>query len=99
MATASLTLGACGRSSGNNSSAGYGTSSGDVAPGSGTNAAGASAPISQVPAEQDTTAPAHHSKLAGALVGAAAGHMLGHHALAGAAAGALVQHERNKHQR
>jgi hypothetical protein len=38
----------------------------------------------------------HHSKLKGALVGAAAGHMLGGHAKAGAVAGALVQHHRNK---
>ena len=42
---------------------------------------------------------AHHSKLAGAAVGAIAGHMLGGHAVAGAAAGALVQHERNKRTR
>lgn len=41
--------------------------------------------------------PVHHSKLKGALLGAAAGHMLGGHAVAGAAAGALLQHERNKH--
>ncbi|NUQ20183.1 MAG: hypothetical protein HOQ09_04400, partial [Gemmatimonadaceae bacterium] len=47
----------------------------------------------------DTTAAPHHSKLAGAAVGAAAGHMLGGHAVAGAAAGALIQHERNKHAR
>ncbi|MEO6864533.1 MAG: hypothetical protein ABI229_03690 [Gemmatimonadaceae bacterium] len=40
----------------------------------------------------------HHSTLAGAAVGAAAGHMLGGHAVLGAAAGALIQHERNKHQ-
>lgn len=47
-----------------------------------------------------STAPAaHHSKLAGAAVGAVAGHMLGGHAVAGAAAGALVQHERNKRAR
>jgi hypothetical protein len=39
----------------------------------------------------------HHSKLAGAAVGAVAGHALGGHAVLGAAAGALVQHERNKH--
>lgn len=50
-------------------------------------------------ASVDTTTPTHHSKLGGALVGAAAGHVLGHHALAGAAVGALVQHERNKHQK
>lgn len=47
----------------------------------------------------DSTTPDHHSKLGGALVGAAAGHMLGGHAVAGAAVGALVQHERNKHQK
>ena len=45
----------------------------------------------------DTTATRHHSVLAGAAVGAAGGHMLGHHAILGAAAGALIQHERNKH--
>jgi hypothetical protein len=46
-----------------------------------------------------TTAPVeqHHSKLGGAVVGAAVGHVLGGHAVAGAAAGALIQHERNKH--
>lgn len=38
----------------------------------------------------------HHSKLKGALVGAAAGHMLGHHAKAGAVAGVLWQHHKNK---
>ena len=47
----------------------------------------------------DTVTPEHHSKLGGALVGAAAGHVLGGHAVAGAAVGALVQHERNKHNR
>ncbi len=41
----------------------------------------------------------HHSKLAGAAVGAAAGHVLGGHAVAGAAVGALIQHERNKHRK
>ena len=38
----------------------------------------------------------HHSKLKGALVGAAAGHMLGGHAKSGAVAGALWQHHKNK---
>lgn len=38
----------------------------------------------------------HHSKIKGALVGAAAGHMLGHHAKSGAVVGALVQHHRNR---
>jgi hypothetical protein len=41
----------------------------------------------------------HHSKLGGAVAGAAVGHALGGHAVAGAAAGALIQHERNKHRR
>jgi hypothetical protein len=44
-------------------------------------------------------APKHHSKLKGAVVGAAAGHMMGHHAVAGAAAGAMVQHHRNNKAR
>ncbi len=48
------------------------------------------APRAAVPVQK------HHSKLKGALVGAAAGHMLGHHAKAGAVAGALWQHHRNK---
>lgn len=50
---------------------------------------------STTPARDST----HHSKLAGAALGAAAGHVLGGHAVAGAAVGALVQHERNKHNR
>ncbi|HEY2165074.1 MAG TPA: hypothetical protein VGH04_13835 [Gemmatimonadaceae bacterium] len=46
--------------------------------------------------ETAATKPKHHSKLAGAGVGAAAGHMIGH-GMAGAVAGAVIQHERNKH--
>ena len=38
----------------------------------------------------------HHSKIKGALVGAAAGHVLGGHAKSGAVIGAMVQHHRNK---
>ena len=38
----------------------------------------------------------HHSKLKGALAGAAAGHVLGGHAKSGAVIGAMVQHHRNK---
>ena len=38
----------------------------------------------------------HHSALKGAVVGAAAGHVLGHHAVAGGVVGAMVQHHRNK---
>lgn len=49
------------------------------------------------PAVVESTPAGHHSKLGGALVGAAAGHVLGGHAALGAAAGALIQHERNKH--
>lgn len=48
------------------------------------------------PAAAPAPAP-HHSTLAGAAVGAVAGHALGGHAVLGAAAGAVVQHERNKH--
>ena len=40
--------------------------------------------------------PKHHSKIKGALAGAAAGHMLGGHAKSGAVVGAMVQHHRNK---
>jgi hypothetical protein len=46
-----------------------------------------------------TPPPVHHSKLAGAAVGAVVGHELGGHALAGAAVGAAVQHHRNKKAR
>lgn len=46
----------------------------------------------------DSAPGTHHSKLGGALVGAAVGHVLGGHAVAGAAAGAMVQHARNKQQ-
>ena len=47
-------------------------------------------------AAQSAPVAKHHSKLKGALVGAAAGHMLGGHAKAGAVAGVLVQHHRTK---
>ena len=60
----------------------------------------ASTPAASATPMADSTAMAqtapHHSKLKGALVGAAVGHVLGGHAVAGAAAGALLQHERNK---
>ena len=52
-----------------------------------------------VPVAPADTARTHHSKLGGALAGAAAGHVLGGHAIAGAAIGALVQHDRNKHDK
>lgn len=49
---------------------------------------------------QQAKAPApvakHHSKFKGALVGAAAGHVLGGHAKGGAVVGALWQHHKNK---
>ncbi len=54
-------------------------------------------PVSTPNTVMDTVTPRHHSKLAGAALGAAAGHALGGHAVIGAAAGALIQHERNKH--
>jgi hypothetical protein len=66
------------------------TSNGDVSTPSGATTATSSAPA--VP-------PEHHSKLAGAAVGAVVGHELGGHALAGAAVGAAVQHHRNKKAR
>jgi len=86
---ATMTLAACGKHE--NAT----TSGGDVTtPAAATPTANApmydSAAATAVPAK-------HHSKLAGAAVGAVAGHMLGGHAVAGAAAGALIQHERNKH--
>lgn len=61
----------------------------------------ASGDVAATPTTATTPAPdsTHHSKLAGAAVGAVAGHVLGGHAVAGAAVGALVQHERNKHNR
>lgn len=89
-AAASFTVGACGHKDNTRSAAGDVPYSAPVT----------AAPDGTAPATAtvvDTTTPQHHSKLGGALVGAAAGHMLGGHAVAGAAVGALVQHERNKH--
>jgi hypothetical protein len=65
------------------------------------NAAGSAAVTPAAPMDSTSMAraPQHHSKLAGAALGAVAGHALGGHAVLGAAAGALVQHERNKRQR
>lgn len=88
--SASLTAAACG---GHKDAA-----NGDVATTPAANGgyvAPANTPTSSVPL--DTARRAHHSKLGGAVAGAAVGHMLGGHAVLGAAAGALVQHERNKH--
>ena len=89
MASASLIAAACG---GHDKS---GTASGDVA--TPANNATYSTPSATTPVQTDTVR-THHSKLGGAVAGAAAGHMLGGHAVLGAAAGALIQHERNKHQ-
>jgi hypothetical protein len=80
-ASAGLTLGACGHKENTR------TAAGDVG----------TPPSYSAPAADTAVAPAQHSKLKGALVGAAVGHVLGGHAVAGAAAGALLQHERNKH--
>ena len=77
---ASLALAGCGGSEHQNSA------NGDVAQPS--TAAPAATPASP--------APEHHSKLAGAAVGAVVGHELGGHAVAGAAVGAAIQHHRNK---
>ena len=87
-----LAVGACGKS---HDAATTRTSGGDVVtPGAPSSASvpAATAPVDSVPAK-------HHSKLGGALAGAAVGHVMGGHAVAGAAAGALIQHERNKHRR
>lgn len=86
LASASLTLASCG---GHDKS---GTANGDVA-----TPAANSGYSTPAPARMDTMQK-HHSKLGGAVVGAAAGHMLGGHAVLGAAAGALIQHHRNKNQ-
>jgi len=95
---ASLSVAACGHKSDRQSAAG------DVATPSATSSAttpavGDSTTSTSPARPADTIALKHHSKLGGALVGAAVGHVLGGHAVAGAAAGALVQHERNKHER
>ena len=87
---ASLVAAACG---GHDKS---GAANGDVAkPAGGAYSTPAATPTASVPVD---TTHAHHSKLGGAMAGAAAGHMLGGHAVLGAAAGALIQHERNKRQ-
>ena len=70
------------------------TAAGDVAYPSGSPTTPAT---STMPADTMSQNTKHHSKLAGAAVGAAVGHLLGGHAVAGAAAGALIQHHRNKH--
>lgn len=90
MAAASLTLAACGgrdKSASNGEVATPAANSGYSTP--------AASPTATVPID---TVQKHHSKLGGAVAGAAAGHMLGGHAVLGAAAGALIQHERNKHR-
>jgi hypothetical protein len=88
--SAALTLGACGShaNSADNST---------TLPASQRPAPTSQAAPPMTPSPNGTSAaPAHHSKLGGALVGAAVGHVMGGHAMAGAAAGAMVQHERNK---
>lgn len=88
LTASTISLAACGRGSDANTNA----AGGDV---SATPSATTTPPA---PVVVDTVQTRHHSKLAGAMVGAAAGHMLGGHAVAGAAAGALIQHERNEHR-
>lgn len=83
---AGAALAGCRGSGANNAAS---TSNGDVGTPSGATAATSAA----------TPQPEHHSKLAGAAVGAVVGHELGGHALAGAAVGAAVQHHRNKKAR
>ncbi len=94
IASASLSMAACG--GGHDNSANVPAASTTVSPSVAT--PDANAPVATAPMA-DTVAHGHHSKLAGAALGAAAGHMLGGHAVAGAAVGAIVQHERNKHRR
>ena len=90
IAGASLVAAACG---GHDKS---GAANGDVAtPANGGYSTPAAPATATVPVD---TMQGHHSKLGGAVAGAAAGHMLGGHAVLGAAAGALIQHERNKHR-
>ena len=88
VAAASLTIAACG--GGHDTSANVPAANSSITP-------GVSTPVATAPVG-DTVVQGHHSKLAGAAIGAAAGHMLGGHAVAGAAIGAIVQHERNKHR-
>jgi hypothetical protein len=92
---ASLTMAACG--GGRDNSTNLPASNANVAPSVSTTP-DATVPVTNAPVG-DTLTAGHHSKLAGAAVGAVAGHMLGGHAVAGAAVGALVQHERNKHHK
>lgn len=86
---ASLALGACG---GHSRAVDTATAGGEVG-----NAPVATSPTTTTTAPDTVATTNHHSKLAGAAIGAVAGHYLGGHAVAGAAAGALIQHERNKH--
>jgi predicted small secreted protein len=91
---ASMTVAACGNGRDKTTS----SAGGEVYNTPSTTATGSAASPSSVPAADTARMEKHHSKLAGAAAGAAAGHMLGGHAVLGAAAGALVQHERNKHR-
>ena len=87
-----LAVGACGKG---HDAATTNTAGGDVA--TPANPSMTTTPTTTAP--MDTAPAKHHSKLGGALAGAAVGHVMGGHAVAGAAAGALIQHERNKHRR
>ena len=89
LAACSIAITACG--GGHDANRNAGTAAGDVS------ATPGATPVASTPVVRDTAPAAHHSKLGGALAGAAVGHMLGGHAVAGAAVGAIVQHERNKH--
>jgi hypothetical protein len=88
-------ISACGQGKNERSAAG------NVAPPSSTQPYAAPSTSYGAPAASVETAavkPKHHSKLAGAGVGAVAGHAVGH-PIAGAVAGAVIQHERNKHKK
>jgi len=91
-----LSLGACGGHGANTQQAGDTTAV--VTPAT-TNAAPApTAGAAASTATADSTTPTHHSKLAGAAIGAVAGHVVGGKkgAIAGAVIGAEIQHHRNK---
>jgi len=86
-----LMVGACGRHGRNETK---NTSGGEVSSPASTGAYNA-APTTT----SSAPAPEHHSKMKGALIGAAVGHAAGKHGMAGAAAGAMIQHKKNKHNR
>lgn len=92
---AALSLGACGGHAGNNPSAENAAGTSVTPAAANTPPAPATGTAAAVP---DSATASHHSKLAGAALGAVAGHAVGgtKGAIAGAVIGAEVQHHRNK---